>query len=105
MTRAEYNEYRYIKSSAKKYGLPPFGSMYTIAVSASPDYKMRLHNLYESWDLHPASVRVDTHYFDDKERIIYIKGRIWKDDNGKDHSWAELYTSEEKQRFDAKLHQ
>lgn len=105
MTRAEYNEYRYIKSSARKYGLPTFGCMYTIAVNASQDYKIRLHKLYSEWDLHPASVRVDTHYFDDKERIIYIKGRTWKDDNGNDHSWTELYTLEERQRFDAKLHQ
>lgn len=105
MTRKEYNEYRYIKSSVKKSGMPTYGCMYTIPVDGTEDYKIRLDRLYSEWDLHPASVRVDNHYFDDKERIIYIKGRTWKSDDGKSHDWTELYTIDQRKRFQEALHQ
>ena len=105
MTRTEYNEYRYIKSTAKKYGLPGYGSQYTIPVDASPDYKQKLDALYTSWNLHPAAVKVDRHYFDDRERIIYIFGRDEKhvDFFGNVYTWEALYTAEEKARFSAAL--
>ena len=99
MTRAEYNEFRYIRSTAHKYGMPTYGCQYTIPTDASPDYKARLHELYVGWNMHPASVRVDTHYFDDRERIVYIYGRTWQDNEGRERSWEELYTTEEKERF------
>lgn len=105
MTREEYNLYRRIKSNVKTFGMPTYGCMYTIATDASVDFKTKLHNLYCEWDLHPASVRVDKHYFDDKERIIYIKGRTMEDDEGNKHDWSEYYTKEELKRFDEKLHQ
>lgn len=104
MTRQEYNEYRSIRASAKKYGLPTYGCQYTIRTNASEEYKVKLHKLYSEWGLHPASVRVDTHYFDDQERIIYIYGRTWKDDEGREYPWTSLYTYEERERFDRALH-
>jgi hypothetical protein len=105
MTRQEYNDFRYIKSTAKKYGQPGHGCQYTIPTDASPDYKARLHELYTSWNLHPAAVRVDRHYFDDRERIIYIFGRDEKyiDTFGNVFTWEALYTTEEKARFAAAL--
>ena len=104
MTRQEYNEYRSIRASAKKYGLPTYGCQYTIRTNASVEYKVKLHKLYSEWGLHPASVRVDTYYFDDQERIIYIYGRTWKDDEGREYPWTSLYTYEERERFDRALH-
>ena len=99
MTRAEYNEYRYIRSYKTK-GFPlDHGTQLTIPTDATPDYKRRLNELYVSWNFHPASIRVDTHWFDDRERIIYIFGRTWKDNSGNDRSWEELYSTEEKTRF------
>lgn len=99
MTREEYNEFRRIKATCHRYGMPSSGCMYTIPVDGSADYKARLDALYTSWNMHPASVRVDKHYFDDKERIIYIYGRTWEDNDGKKHSWTELYTAQERARF------
>ena len=104
MTRAEYNDYRYIKSYKTKGFALGFGTQLTIPTEASVDYKIRLHKLYSEWNFHPASVRVDPHWFDDKERIVYIFGREWKDDDGNYRSWTELYTLEERERFDKALH-
>ncbi len=98
MTRNEYNTFRYIRSMARKHP-PTYGCQYTIPTDATADYKNRLHELYESLNLHPASVRVDQHYFDDKERIVYIYGRTWEDSKGNTRSWAELYTADQKARF------
>ena len=103
MTRAEYNEFRYIRSTCHKYGMPTYGCQYTIPTDASPDYKARLDELYRSWNMHPASVRVDTHWFDDRERIVYIYGQTWQDSEGRDRSWTELYSAEERERFAAAL--
>lgn len=99
MTREEYNEFRRIKATCHKIGMPSYGCMYTIPVDGSADYKRRLDALYTSWNMHPAAVRVDKHYFDDKERIIYIYGRTWEDNYGKARSWTELYTAQERARF------
>ena len=101
MTRQEYNEFRYIRKSLKGMELTR-GCQLTIRTDAGREYKQALHELYTSLDCHPASVKVDTHYFDDKERIIYLKGRTW-DCNGETRSWEELYTAEEKARFAAAL--
>ena len=101
MTRAEYNEFRYIRSYERKFDLGP-GTTLTIRTDASADYKHRLHELYTSWGFHPASVRVDNHFYDDRERIIYIHGLSF-DLHGEPHPWTELYTSEERARFAAAL--
>lgn len=98
MTRAEYNEYRYIKSTVKKFGYPSYGCTCTIPTNASADYKRRLDALYTSWNMHPGGIRVDPHMYDNRERIIYIYGRTWEM-NGDTHDWSELYTKEELIRF------
>lgn len=107
MTRAERNEYNYIKKNLKlMIGFTAdqkLGTQLTIRTDAGHEYKQALHELYTSLGFHPASVKVDTHWFDDKERIIYISGQTWFDDAGNEHSWSELYTYEEKERFAAAL--
>jgi hypothetical protein len=40
--------------------------------------------------------------YDENERIIYIYGQTF-DLNGEEHPWTELYTAEEKARFQAAL--
>lgn len=99
MTRAERNEYNYIKRSLRSISENPYGAQLTIRTDAGNEYKQALHKFYTSLGFHPTSVRVDTHWFDDKERVIYIYGLTWKDDKGTEHSWTELYTKEEKIRF------
>ena len=101
MTRAERSEFTYIKNSLKGMEIT-HGCQLPIRTDASHEYKQALKSLYESLNFHPASVRVDTHYFDDKERVIFIFGRTW-DFNGETRSWEELYTAEEKARFEAAL--
>ncbi len=103
MTREEYNLFRRIRADARRFGMPTYGCQYTIPTDGSPDFKQRLHALYESWGLHPASVRVDRHWFDDRERIIYIYGRTWEDRDGSLQSWERLYSEEERARFSAAL--
>ena len=102
MTRAERSEYTYIKNNLKRMEIT-HGCQLTIRTDAGHEYKQALNDLYVSLDCHPASVRVDTHYFDDKERIIYIKGRTWTDNEGNERSWTELYSKEEQARFEAAL--
>ena len=101
MTRTERSEYTYIKNSLKERNLG-HGCRLTIRTDAGSEYKQALHNLYTAMGYHPASVRVDTRFFDDKERVIYIHGLTW-DLNGETRSWTELYTAEEKNRFTAAL--
>lgn len=101
MTRQEYNEFRYIRSYEKKFDLGP-GTTLTIRTDASADYKHRLDALYRSWGFHPASVRVDSRMFDEKERVIYIHGLTF-DLRGEQHPWSELFTNEERARFAAAL--
>ena len=101
MTRQEYNEFRYIRSYEKKFDLGP-GTTLTIRTDASAEYKPRLDALYRSWGFHPASVRVDSRMFDEKERVIYIHGLTF-DLRGEQHPWSELYTNEERARFAAAL--
>ncbi|MDI9551701.1 MAG: hypothetical protein QM324_08380 [Bacteroidota bacterium] len=101
MKRAERSEYTCIKNSLKKLSLG-YGTTLTIRTDASSEYKRALDTLYTSLNFHPASVRVDKHLFDDRERVIYIYGRTF-DRNGEEHPWTELYTTEEKARFEAAL--
>lgn len=101
MTRQEYNEFRYIRSYEKKFDLGP-GTTLTIRTDASAEYKHRLDALYRSWGFHPASVRVDSRMFDEKERVIYIHGLTF-DLRGEQHPWSELYTNEERARFAAAI--
>ena len=101
MKRAERSEYTYIKNSLKKLN-PSFGSQLTIRTDAGAEYKKALHELYTSLGFHPGAVKVDTHWFDDKERIIYICGLTF-DLDGSERPWTELYTREEKELFAAKL--
>ena len=102
MKREEYNEFLYIRSSLRKFTLG-HGTTVTIRTDASPEYKHRLDTLYTGLNFHPASIRVDSRMYDDKERIIYIFGRTWEDNDGKEHPWTELYTPEERARFMAAL--
>lgn len=104
MTRAEYNEYRYIKKTFREL-TPTDGTVATIKTNASADYKHRLDALYAENNLHPACIRVDNLYFDDNERIIYIYGRndVYKDYAGREYGWEELYTAQEKERFERAL--
>ncbi len=101
MKKAEYNEFRSIRADLKKHGWG-HGTALTIRVDASPEYKKALDNLYMEAGFHPASVRVDNHFFDDKLRIVYIYGLTF-DLRGEEHPWTELYTEEEKARFAAAL--
>ena len=98
MKREERNEFNYIKRSLKQFTLG-HGTTLTIRTDGSHEYKQALHELYTGLNFHPASVRVDTHWYDDKERIIYIFDQTWLDNDGKPHSWTELYTREELERF------
>ena len=101
MKREERNEFNYIKRSLKGFTLG-YGTTLTIRTDASPEYKQALHEHYTSLGFHPASVRVDTHWYDDKERIIYIYGLTY-DLHGEEHPWTELYTAEERDRFSKAL--
>ena len=102
MKRAERSEYTYIKNNLKKFTLG-FGTTLTIRTDASSEYKHALDALYISLNFHPASIRVDAHMYDEKERIIYIYSRTWEDNDGKQRPWTELYTMEERARFEAAL--
>ena len=101
MKRSERNEFNYIKRSLKGFTLG-HGTTLTIRTDGSGEYKQALHEHYTGLGFHPASVRVDTRWYDDKERIIYIYGLTY-DLHGEEHPWTELYTREEKERFAAAL--
>ena len=98
MKRAERSEYTYIKNFGKKFTMG-YGTTLTIRTDGSAEYKKALHDLYTGWGFHPASIRIDSRMFDEKERIIYIYSLTWEDNDGKEHPWTELYTAEEKARF------
>jgi hypothetical protein len=102
MKREERNEFNYIKRSLKGFTLG-YGTTLTIRTDAGSEYKHALDELYTSLNFHPASVRVDSHMYDEKERIIYIYSRTWEDNDGNAHPWTELYTPEERARFEAAL--
>ena len=74
MTRAERNEFNYIRHSLRTIGKNPCGAQLTIRTDAGREYKQILHALYTSLGFHPASVGIDTRRFDGKERIVYIYG-------------------------------
>lgn len=103
MTRNEYNEVRYIEKSIRQFSKPGHGTTLTIRTDASPDYKNRLHRFYTALGFHPASVRVDPHWYDDRERIIYVYGLTFEGRNGEREPWTVLYTDEERARFAAAL--
>ena len=102
MTRNEYNEFRYIRKTLKGLTLS-YGTTLTIRTNGGPEVKQALDALYTGLNFHPASIRVDNHFFDDQERILYIYNRTWQDNEGRDHDWSELYTAEEKARFEEAL--
>lgn len=108
MTRTEYNELRAIKAQLNRWiksGTDlSYGTQLTIRTNASEEFKVKLHSFYSQLNFHPAAVRVDTKWFDDQERIVYIYGREWADNEGEIHSWTELYTYDERARFAAALH-
>jgi hypothetical protein len=101
MKRDERNEFNYIKRNVKGYPLS-YGTTLTIRTDASSEYKHALDELYTGLNFHPAAIKVDSHLYDDKERIIYIYSRTWED-NGISHSWTELYTTEELASFEMAL--
>ncbi len=101
MKREERNEYNYIRRSLKGFTLG-HGTTLTIRTDGSAEYKTTLHEYYTGLGFHPASVRTDARWYDDKERIIYIYGLTF-DLNGEERPWTELYTAEEKERFSAAL--
>ncbi len=101
MKRAERSEYTTIKNSLKKHELG-YGTTLTIRTDASAEYKHALHDLYTNLGFHPADIKVDTHRFDEKERVIYIFGRTWKL-HSEDRPWTELYTQNELQALAAAL--
>jgi hypothetical protein len=101
MKREERNEFNYIKRNLKGYPLS-YGTTLTIRTDASTEYKQALNELYTSLNFHPADVKVDSHLYDEKERIIYIYSRTWED-NGSSRPWTELYTQEERTHFEAAL--
>ncbi len=103
MKREERNTYNYIRSYPKKGMTLDYGTTLTIPTDGSVEFKKALHDLYVGWSFHPASVRIDSRMYDDRERIIYIFGRTWQDSSGHERSWEELYTKEEKVRFAAAL--
>ena len=101
MKREERNEFNYIKRSLKNCTLG-YGTTLTIRTDASGEYKRALHEYYTGLGFHPVSVRVDNRFFDEKMRIHYIFGLTF-DLNGEEHPWTELYTAEEKERFEEAL--
>ena len=101
MTRAERNEFNYIRHSLRTISKNPCGAQLTIRTDAGREYKQILHALYTSLGFHPASVGIDTRRFDGKERIVYIYGI--RCGNNNEYHWTELYTKEEKDRFAAAL--
>jgi hypothetical protein len=102
MKREERNEINYIKRYEKQFDLG-YGTTLTIRTDGGSEYKHALHDLYTGWGFHPASVQVDRTMYDDKERIIYIFSRTWIDDEGRERSWTELFTPEERAHFAAAL--
>ena len=71
MKRIERNEFNYIRRSLKGFPLG-YGTTLTIRTDGSAEYKQALHEHYTSLGFHPASVRIDSRMYDEKERIIYI---------------------------------
>ena len=102
MTRSEYNEFRYIRSTLNNYQkhgmILSYGTTLTIRTNASSEYKTKLDEFYTSLGFHPAGITTDSHRFDGQERIEYIFGLTF-DLGGRPHPWTELYTKEEKARF------
>ena len=104
MTRNEHNEFRYIRSyKTRGFGLG-HGTTLRVPLSGSADYKQRLHSLYTEWGFHPAAVKKDNDLpYYDYPCIVYIYGTTWKDNDGNERSWKELYTAQEKAGFESAL--
>ena len=106
MTRAERNEFNYIRRSLRdmnKHGALGYGTTLTIRTDAGTQYKTELDSFYTELGFHPAGIRTDERMYDDKERIVYIYGLTWKDNEGNDRSWTELYTRDERANYKAAL--
>ena len=102
MTREERNEFNYIKKTIRSFPLT-YGTLLSIRLDRGVEYKKALDGLYTELGFHPAAIASDCRRFDGKERLIYIFGRTWTDDEGVERSWEELYTPEEKAAFEKAL--
>ena len=74
MNRNEYNVYRSFVKHLKGYIENPNarkGAIFTIAINASVDHKIKTHNLLVSNGFKPYYIGVDGHLFDDEFRIQY----------------------------------
>ena len=98
MKREERNEFNYIRRTIRKYPLT-YGTLLSIRLDRSAEYKKALDGLYAELGFHPATITSDCRRFDGKERLIYIFGRTWIDDESVTRSWEEIYTAEEKAAF------
>lgn len=102
MKRIEYNLLRRLRADLKKFSGE--GTTLTIAVNdMSVEFKTACHQMYMENGFHPANVRVDSHFFDDELRVIYVYGLTWEDAEGRAHSWTELYTDVERACFEAAI--
>lgn len=102
MTREERNEFNYIRKTIRSFPLT-YGTLLSIRLDRSIEYKKALDALYTGLGFHPAEIISDCRRFDGKERLIYIFGRTWTDDEGETRSWEEIYTAEEKAAFEEAL--
>ena len=96
MNNDEKAEFEYIKDSLKNLG--DRWANLTIRTDRSPEYKQALHEFYTGLGFHPADIRVDTKWFDEHERIVYIRGLI---SNG--IHWTKLYSKAELDMFNEAL--
>ena len=103
MTRTERNEFNDIRRTLRGWKNLGYGSTLTIRTDAGSQYKHELDAFYRSLGFHPAGVTTDARLYDGKERIVYIYGLTWQDNEGNDRSWTELYSKEEKERCAAAL--
>lgn len=71
MNRTERNEYNYIRRTVKDI-ISDRRAILTIRTDRSAEYKQALDALYTAAGFHPCSICIDSHMFDDNERIHYI---------------------------------
>lgn len=102
MTREERNEFNYIRKTVRSFPLT-YGTLLSIRLDRGAEYKKALDGLYTELGFHPTTITSDCRRFDGKERLIYIFGRTWTDDEGAERSWEDIYTAEEKAAFEKAL--
>ncbi len=81
MTRTERNEYNYMRKMVKILDMG-YETTLSIRTNAGSEYKKALHELYMSYGFHPCDVSTNPTFFDENERIFYIRGidpEHWKD--------------------------